>query len=231
MLTRSQSISPMLPILVALTHAATLNILAADPTAFRPLVKPAVPHVRSAQPERGNHQHHQNRKGVKNTMELDLTQAELPSQGTYPAVFVDVIEGKTLVKKRTYPTLRLVIEMDKEKSDRSRFTIERRYTLNAKGQRKLRAEVQTWLGAGGLSTENTKRFVPETIFLHKPCQATVSYETEDGRTVARASACLPAGETKLTPSGKYVRKESAQPTTETSSQVTGSTPAGAPASA
>ena len=73
-------------------------------------------------------------------MQLDLTQTELPPIGIHPGVFVDCLMGATVIKNRTYPTLALVIEIDRAKSDGTRFTVQRNYTLNTRGQRKLRAE-------------------------------------------------------------------------------------------
>lgn len=105
---RFQTFISILVAVVTFTSPATLNILAAELTASRPLVNLAVTHPGFMRPAWGNNPHQQNhRKEVNKTMELDLTQAELPPQGTYPGVFVDVTEGRTLVKKRTHPTLRL----------------------------------------------------------------------------------------------------------------------------
>jgi len=122
--------------------------------------------------------------------------------------------------------LKLIIEIDREKSDKSRFIVGKRYTLNTRGKRRLVADVQTWLGTQALSGDEMKKFSPEKVFLNKPCQATVTYETEDGQTVARAASYLAAGETKLTPSGKYVRSELTAPTAD--AVQTAPIPSGAP---
>jgi hypothetical protein len=163
---------------------------------------------------RRNNAHQQLKKEIKN-MELDLSATERPPLGTYPGVFVDAIEGKVTIKKRTYPTLTLVLEIEKTNSYGLRFIIERRYILNTRGQRTLLRDAQEWLAPKGLSKEERKKFVPATVFVGKACMATVAYEPEDGRTVARAAAFMPAGDKKLTPSGKYVRAEAAKPAAAT----------------
>lgn len=136
--------------------------------------------------------------------EMDLTLTELPPVGTYAGVFVDAIYGtRTDKKHRTNKMLTLVIELDKQRSDQTRFTVNTRYVLNIKGERKLRQDAQGFDQT--LKAEALKKFNAYKFFVGKPCLATISYATEDGRTVARATAYQPAGETKLVPSGKYVR--------------------------
>jgi hypothetical protein len=180
-------------------------------------------------PARGNDTHHQlNGREVKN-IELDLSTTERPPLGTHAGVFVDAIEGTTKVKKRTYQTLTLVIEIDRTNSYGLRFIIERRYILNTRGQRNLLRDAQEWLAAKGLSKEDRKKFVPATVFVGNPCMVTVAYEAEDGRTVARAAAFMPAGEKKLAPSGKYVRAQAAPAADHASAQVEAQPPAHPPA--
>jgi hypothetical protein len=162
--------------------------------------------------------------------DIDLTLIELPQLGTHNGVFVDVIPGNRVDKRgRKDKTLTLVIEIDQSKSDKSLFTVQTRYVLNARGERKLRLDAQSL--DPSLSAEALKRFNPAKFFVAKACQVTVSHATENGRTVGRAAKYQAAGETKLTPSGKYARSDSATSAAETSKEVSAPSPAPAPATA
>jgi len=185
-----------------------------NPTASGPCSLPAVPSCRPDATDPGLNRIKHPLKGGE-SMELDLTQAELPPLGTYSGVFVDVVPGNRTIKKRTYLTLSLVIEINHERSDKTRFTVERKYTLNIKGQKKLRDEYEKWRGKGKLSADELKTFNASKAFLEQPCQTTVAYETEGGRTVARAASYSPASEPKLNPSGAYKRAEVTAPKPET----------------
>ena len=121
--------------------------------------------------------------------EMDLTLSELPPVGTHAGVFVDAFYGtRTDKKNRTNKTLTLVIELDKQRSDQTRFTVNSRYVLNIKGEKKLRQPARGFDQT--LSAEALKKFNANKVFVGKACLATVGYATEDGRTVARANQTL-----------------------------------------
>lgn len=144
--------------------------------------------------------------------EIDLTQIELPEEGIQNGVFVDVIPGKKVDKLgREYKTLTLMIELDQVKSDNSRFVIPFTYVRNRRGETKLRADAQAFEPT--LSAAALKKFNAAKFFVAKPCRANVGFATEEGRTIGRATRFMPAGEVKLTPSGKYIREASTAPAT------------------
>ena len=165
-----------------------------------------------------------------NNTEINLTLTELARVGDHSGVFVDALYGwRTDKRGRRDRTLSLMIEIDEQTSYGARFVIEAHYVLNTKGSKKLRQDALDFDST--LAPAALKTFNPYSFFVSKPCEATVGHTSEGGRTVARAIKYQPAGETKLTPSGKYVRPESAQPAAHAAAHGKAEQPAQPPTTA
>jgi hypothetical protein len=198
---------------------AALTNLAPKLTASEPILKLPVIQAAVVLSAWNNYLHQQTkREEVKimdqnqNTVpEMDLTQTELPKDGIQPGVFVGTVNGtRTNKRKRVDKTLTLLIELAQLRTDGNPFIVEIRYVLDTRGQRKLRANVEEF-DASLSQAGALRKFNPHTYFPNKPCQGTVGYVPENGRTVAKALKYQVAVEPYLLPSGKHVRDQAATP--------------------
>ncbi len=207
MLTRSQSIFPMLPILFALTCAATLNISAVTLTAPRSSLNTAVTCAGPMQPVRGNHTHRQlNWKEVR-TIKIDLTARELPTKGLQPGVFADVVQGvKTDKRRKAYKTLTLVGELQATKSNGKRFIAQATYNLDDnRGVKHLLDDLKTWRGTNAIP--DIGNFDPEAEFFGKPFLCDPIFGDEKGSKVIRLHGFRPDPEKGVTVSPGFVRAQ------------------------
>lgn len=139
-------------------------------------------------------------------LQIDLTRGELPAPGQQPAVWADVTEGTTTDKRgRSDNTLTLVAELAATKSDGSRFTVSKTYTLNRRGVNALRADLQRWRGGNNPSPEELRRFNPEVEFIGKATLVNIVHATEKGKTVAKVGDYAPDPQNLTKVSDTYIR--------------------------
>lgn len=137
-------------------------------------------------------------------LKIDLSRTALPEEGKRPAVFVDVVQGSVKDKRlRDVLTLTLIAQLAKSPKELLRHTVTRDFRLDTKGMKKLKAEVEAWLGKP-LSADQLAQFDPEAEFIGKSALVNVIHDTENGRPVAKFAEFEPT--TEIVKAEGYVRK-------------------------
>ena len=130
--------------------------------------------------------------------EIDISERELPKEGTHYGVISGWIKGSVSdKKKKEYPTRTLLIELEEKQSNGSPFTVQKTYKLDKKGFTKLREDVNKWSGKE-LSADQFKRFRGPATFLGQSCIVEVEIGKEGSKPVTRVAGFKPDPEKHVT---------------------------------
>jgi hypothetical protein len=127
-------------------------------------------------------------------------------EGEHNAVCVDVTDIE--MRETAWgvkPKIRAVWELDAKMPDGRPFVVGKTYTASLDQKATLRKDLKTWRGRD-FTPEEARAFDTERL-IGAPCRVIIAHAERDGETYANVETVLRAGQVKLAPTGKYVRKK------------------------
>jgi hypothetical protein len=130
----------------------------------------------------------------------------LPSKGTHNTVLVDIVDlGEEDHGYGPKPYIQLVWETQETKPSGYPFVVRRTYSLSFHEKSSLTKDLESWLDRKLRDEEKWLAFVKS--LKGKPAQLKIGHTQVNEKVYPTIKKVLPAGETKLKPSGSYRTKE------------------------